>query len=124
MAQPTGLIAIVDDDAGVRAALRRLLRSVGFAVTSYESAEAFLARSGGDEPHCLLLDINLGGMSGFDLQHHLLRSGAGIPVIFITGQDEPAIREGVHQAGDVPCLRKPFEQGTLVDTIRRLTHHA
>lgn len=122
MAQPR-LIAIVDDDAGVRAALRRLLRSVGFCVTSYESAEAFLARSGADEPHCLLLDINLGGMSGFDLQHQLVRSGVGIPVIFITGQDEPAIREGVHQAGDAPCLRKPFEQGALVDTIRRLTHY-
>jgi FixJ family two-component response regulator len=113
------LIAVVDDDQAVRFALNRLLRSKGFAVATYASAEAFLERAEHDRPQCLVLDINLGGMNGFELRDALTRLGAEIPVVFITAQDDSATRENVLRASGTPCLRKPFEQGVLLDAIRQ-----
>ena len=78
------VIAIVDDDPSVRRALHRLVRSAGYTVQTFASAHEFLDSLPGRRAACLVLDIHLDGMSGFDLQEHLAADGVGVPVIFIT----------------------------------------
>src|SRR5215470_11579655 len=90
-------LAVVDDDPDVRKALSRLLSGAGYSVMAFESAEAYLARAGDADPDCLLLDIRLGGMSGFELREELLRSGAEVPIVFITAQDDEATRQALLQ---------------------------
>jgi FixJ family two-component response regulator len=114
-------IAIVDDDTAVRRALDRLLRGSGFDVTTFSSAEEFLARDTGDRPDCLLLDIHLDGMSGIDLHERLTQSAAGIPVVFITAHDDAATRQSLRDAPGVPCLRKPFDETLLFRAIQLVT---
>src|SRR5215472_6915974 len=87
-----GSVAIIDDDASVNRALGRLLRSEGFETTAFESAEDFLAEPLRDSFACLLVDIQLTGMSGLDLQRHLTAEGSRVPLIFITASDDPAYR--------------------------------
>ena len=114
-------LVVVDDDADVRKALSRLLSSAGYSVTAFDSAEAYLARERDDDPDCLLLDIGLGGMSGFELREELLRTGAEVPIVFITAQDDEATRQALLQLGSVPCLRKPFSNQSLLSAIARAT---
>jgi len=80
------LIYVVDDDVSVRNGLDNLLRSAGFTVQTFSSAQEFLASARSDVPSCLLLDVQLPGLSGLDLQQELAKSGIEIPIIFITGQ--------------------------------------
>ena len=84
------LISIVDDDLSVRRALRRLVQSASYAVDTFASAREFLDASPFARPACLVLDLCLGGMSGFELQERLAVDGAGIPVILITAHDDAA----------------------------------
>jgi FixJ family two-component response regulator len=114
-------LVVVDDDADVRKALSRLLSSLGCTVTSFASAEAYLARAHDDDPDCLLLDIGLGGMNGFELREELLRSGAGVPIVFTTGQDDEATQQALLQLSSVPCLRKPFTNQSLLSAIAHVT---
>jgi FixJ family two-component response regulator len=109
-------IAVVEDDEGVRRALARLLRAMGYAVRTYESAEEFL-NSGRNAPvDCLVLDVYLGAMNGFELHAELQETGSAPPTVFVTAHDEPV--------GDRVCLRKPFEDGTLLETIASLLQAA
>jgi FixJ family two-component response regulator len=110
-------IAIVEDDPSMCTALERLLRAAGFQVVAFPSAEEFLGRSGQEQFSCLVLDIHLGGMSGFDLQAHMAASGAAVPVIFITAHDDVATREKAQKAGAVAYLRKPFDRADLLRAI-------
>jgi len=114
-------LVVVDDDPDVRKALSRLLGAAGYSVTAFDSAEAYLARADDDDPDCLLLDVGLGGMSGFELREELLRSGAGVPIVFITAQDDEATRRALLQLGSVPCLRKPFSNQSLLSAIAHAT---
>jgi FixJ family two-component response regulator len=109
-------VVIVEDDASVRVSLTRLLRSAGRHVVAYASAEEFLGRDRRDEPCCLLLSIDLGGMSGVDLAERLARDNAAIPVVFITAVDDLAFGEEHRQPG-VVYLRKPFDEATLIQSI-------
>ena len=112
-------VAVVDDDGSFCRALGRLLRAAGFEPAMYPSAEAFLqdvTRAGVD---CLVLDIHLGGMSGFDLQKHLAASGSAPPIIFMTGHEELETPELARRAGCVAFLRKPFAGSSLLDAIRQ-----
>jgi FixJ family two-component response regulator len=109
------LVGIVDDDASLRTALARALRGNGIRSETFESAEEFLLRVDVGEPGCIVLDIHLPGMSGFELQELLAARGAEPPIIFITGHDEPQ-RARVH--GTSGHLRKPFDTGALVALIR------
>lgn len=112
-------VAVVDDDGSICRALGRLLRAAGFEPTMYPSAEAFLRdvpRAGVD---CLVLDIHLGGMSGFDLQRHLAETGAAPPIIFMTGHEEPEAPELARRAGCVAFLRKPFAGDSLLEAIKQ-----
>jgi FixJ family two-component response regulator len=115
----TPLVAIVDDDASLRRALGRLVRAAGFAVKTFASAEEFLASDRSVPPRCLVLDVRLGGMGGFELHGCLNEAGTSPPVIFITAHDDVATRERARRAGASHYLRKPFDEDALIDAIHR-----
>jgi FixJ family two-component response regulator len=121
MPQTAPVIAVIDDDASVRRALQRLLRSAGFAVETFATAREFLDAGRSARTACLVLDIHLPGMSGFDLQEHLAVSGALIPIVLITAHDDATTRERASRAGVAAYLRKPFDQGELIEAISRTT---
>ena len=108
----------MDDDLHLRRSLSRLLRSAGFAVCDYESAESFLCAMETSRPDCIVLDVQLGGMSGPDAKHELDRRGVVIPVIFITAFDENETRVMLADHPGIPCLRKPFEAQALLEWAR------
>jgi FixJ family two-component response regulator len=114
-----GPVCVVDDDVSLLRALRRLLSAAGFAVEAFSSAEEFLASRHSAPPRCLVLDVRLGGMSGFDLHEWLRRSGSTIPVIFITAHDDPTTRECARRAGAVRCLGKPLDEVELIAAIHQ-----
>jgi FixJ family two-component response regulator len=116
-------VAIVDDDENDRRALSTLLRAAGMNVSSYASAEQFLEYAEQRFVDCLVLDIHLRGMSGFDLRRHLTDCGAAPPVIFITARDKPATREQARLAHCAAYFAKPFPLVSLIDAINRATEH-
>jgi FixJ family two-component response regulator len=121
MPKPTPMISIVDDDLSVRRALRRLVQAAGYRVETFASAGEFLSSSPATRrPACLVLDIYLDGMSGFELQERLQASRLAIPTIFITAHDDPATRERIRRSGAAGHLAKPFDGRALLDVIRRL----
>lgn len=111
-------IAIVDDDAGVRKALTRLLKAANYQADAYPSVEEFLAALGDEVPECLLVDYQLPKMSGLDLQAHLRESGNSVPVIIITAHSEPKIRESCIVLGASAFLAKPVGKKELLAAIR------
>jgi FixJ family two-component response regulator len=115
------LVCVVDDDPSLLRALGRLLRAAGFTVQAFGSAEEFLETKHPVPPRCLVLDVRLGGMSGFELHDRLVAAGTAPPVVFITAHDDPVTRERARRAGAVQYLRKPFEEAALVDALYRAT---
>lgn len=111
-------IVVVEDDPGMKKAIERLLRAAGFQPVSFASAEDLLQTEAANTAACLVLDIHLPGLSGLELGRLLIGSGHAKPVIFITGQDEPSVRD---EARRLECayLPKPFEGKALLDAIRR-----
>ena len=119
MPNTTRLVSIVDDDRSIRRALRRLVRSAGFAAETFASAEDFLGSASLILTACLVLDIHLnGGMTGFELQTQLKVDGVVIPIIFITADDGVSMRERVHSSGAAGYLCKPFDDHLLIEAIR------
>jgi FixJ family two-component response regulator len=116
-APPQRRIAVVDDDLGVRQALDRLLRSAGFLVTTFASAEEFLARGRSAVVDCLVLDVHLGGMTGFDLEERLNADGIGLPVVLMTAHDDSAVRLRLQRSHAGAVLQKPFEDEALLNAI-------
>ncbi|NKE47119.1 response regulator [Roseomonas frigidaquae] len=116
------IIAVVDDDAAIRTALSRLLRSLDYRVRLFASAEAFLAD--GDEVDCLVTDVQMPGMNGLELQRAVRRSRPELPVIIITAFPEAAIREQAVAAGARHFLSKPFAAETIAQCLREATGHA
>lgn len=112
-----GVIAIVEDDLGMREALTRMLKAAGFEARGYASAEEFLEtetpRAG-----CLVLDVHLPGASGIDLQRRLAEDNEARPVVFITAQDSPRLRREAEELGAVAFLAKPFEGRLLLGAVR------
>jgi FixJ family two-component response regulator len=115
----TKSVAIIDDDASANRALGRLLRGAGFAPTGFDSAESFLADPSRPSFGCLLVDIQLTGMSGLELQRQLQAEGSQLPVIFITAHDDPAYRAEAIRRGCVGFFRKTDPGALIVDTLRR-----
>jgi len=113
------LVCIVDDDVSVLRALRRLLVAEHLAVETFMSAEEFLASAHRSSARCLVLDMQLGGVSGLELQAKLVASGTSTPVVFITAYDEAGMRERARKAGAVDYLRKPFDDVALLGAIAR-----
>jgi two-component system response regulator FixJ len=117
MVKTRATIAVVDDDSGVRTALRQLLRSAGFEALTFASAEEFLAAGQREDVDFLIADVNLPGMSGVGLLKALATEGAVLPALLITGRDDAGTVDLIRQAGSVPRLTKPFSDDDLFDVI-------
>ena len=111
------LIAIVDDDDALRNSLDNLLRSVGFRVQGFASAEAFLQAQHAPETACLLLDVRLPGMNGLELQRQLGAAHRGMPIIFVTAYADENVRARALAAGAVAVLSKPCREEDLLQAI-------
>jgi FixJ family two-component response regulator len=111
------LVSVVDDDESVRESLPDLLRVCGFRAQAFASAEEFLASGLAGETNVLVLDIAMPGMSGPDLQRELERRRHGIPIIYITGQKDEAVRSRMLAMGAVECVFKPFSDGAVLDAV-------
>lgn len=117
----TKSVAIIDDDASANRALGRLLRGAGFDPSGFDSAESFLAAPARSSFGCLLVDIQLTGMSGLELQRQLEAEGSHPPLMFITAYDDPAYRAEAIRRGCVGFFRKTDPGSLIVDALRRVT---
>jgi FixJ family two-component response regulator len=117
MSKASPVIAVVDDEASVRRALARLMSSAGLEAETFSCGGDFLESLQSHSPDCLLLDIHMPGMDGFEVQAQLQRAGVRIPVITITGQDSTEARERSLAASSVACLSKPLEEKILFEAI-------
>ena len=117
-------VYVVDDDESIRRALKRLLASVGFEALTFESAEDFLDTDLSLEKGCLILDVRLPGMTGFDLQEQLYSRGVKIPIIFITAHDNPKWQKKAKTRGAVAFLMKPFREQALLSAVKQCQERA
>jgi FixJ family two-component response regulator len=113
-------IDIVEDDASFRRALERLLRVSGFEACAFASAEDFLRSPAPGSPGCLIIDLHLPGMSGFELFDYLTASAPPRPAIFMTAQDQDSLRERASRIPGSVYLRKPFVASALLEAVRSL----
>ena len=112
------MVAVIEDDESYRAAVRRLLKSEGFSVESFASAEEFLSSGRQHETRCLITDIRMPGMSGLDLQAKLNADQCPIPTIFITAHGDENMRLQAMRAGAVKFMVKPFDCASLLESVR------
>jgi len=117
MPKPDATVFVVDDDASVRAALGGLVRSAGLGVVTYATAQEFLASPRAEGPSCLVLDVQLPGLSGLDLQRRMAEVNLEIPIIFITGHGDIPTSVRAMKAGAVEFLTKPFGDDDLLTAI-------
>ena len=113
------LIAVIDDDESFRVALVDSLSSLGYGARGFASAEEFIAGDGTGQYDCIITDIHMPGMNGFDLKRRLLAQDSSVPVIMITGHAEPGLEGRAAAIGAVCLLRKPFEADALADCLQR-----
>src|ERR1700727_2091331 len=111
-------VCVVDDDASIRESVESLLRAEGLRVETYCSAKEFLARSSAEGPGCLVLDVELPGLSGLELQRELFRAEPDIPIIFLTGHGNIPMSVRAIKAGAFEFLTKPFDPEDLLDAIQ------
>ena len=113
----TPLIAVVDDDHSIVKSLARLLRLSGYAVDTFGSAQEFLNCVALSLPRCLVLDVQMPGMSGFELQSRMKELGHAVPIVFITAHDTSQTRAAARQSGAITLLFKPFRSTVLLTAI-------
>jgi FixJ family two-component response regulator len=113
-------IAIIDDEEFIRRALARLLRAAGIHSHGYASGQEFLATWRHDPPDCVVMDLQMPGLSGFDVIQCLKNLGAAMPIVIMTAHDEAAIKQRCLQAGAGAYLRKPLDDEVLINTIESL----
>ena len=116
--ESNAVIAVVDDDPSVRRGLARLIRSVGWRVEAFSSAEEFLDRPGTQAPSCLVLDLQLPDLNGLDLQKRLAEGGLETPIIFLTGHGDIPTTVQAMKAGAIEFLTKPFDEEDLLRAIQ------
>jgi DNA-binding NtrC family response regulator len=119
MNEENALVFVVDDDTSVRESLRNLIRSAGLSVQTFSSAQEFLASQRPKAPSCLVLDVQLPGLSGLDLQQELAKGGIQIPIIFITGHGDIPMSVRAMKAGALEFLTKPVNDEDLLDAIQQ-----
>ena len=112
------VVSIVDDDASLRRSVRNLLRSVGFRVETFPSAEEFLRSAERENTGCLVVDLRMTGMSGLDLLRHLAAERSRVAVVVLTALGDEETRQRSLQAGAVAFLKKPFHSDVLCDAVR------
>jgi FixJ family two-component response regulator len=123
MSSAEPLVFVIDDDAGVRASIHRLLKSVGLRSEAFAAAQDFLQRPSHDGPSCLILDVRLPGISGLELQRKLIQSGVNTPIIFITGHGDIPTTVKAMKSGAVEFLTKPYSDQELLDAIQQALEH-
>ena len=112
-------VFVVDDDPSMLKGVERILKHSGFSSQLFDSANDFHNRAKLREAACLILDIDLGGVSGIELSRELAASGFSVPVIFITGKDSDRTRKAAYEAGCVAYFGKPFEAKSLTEAVER-----
>ena len=115
---PKNLISVIDDDESIRRSTTFLIESLGFRAAAFESAESFLKSAQLRDTSCLLVDVQMPGMNGLQLQRELAIAGRAIPIIFITAYDNKDARQQAMQAGAVAFLSKPFNDEDLLQAVR------
>ena len=115
------MISIVDDDKSFRESANSLIRSLGYATATFASAEEFLESGRLRDTECLITDMQMPGMSGVDLQSHLLANGHRTPVIFVTAHPQERLRERALAAGALGFLSKPFREENLIACLDKAT---
>ena len=119
MTDMTPVIAIVDDDPSVRRALERLVRSFGLRAQTFPSGEGLLSAVAASESFgCVVLDVQMPGMNGLEVQRHLVVRGIALPLVFITAHEEVGTAERAMAAGAIGFLQKPFSDQSLIELIR------
>jgi FixJ family two-component response regulator len=114
------LIAVVDDDESVCRAIKRLIRSLGMEAEAFTSGRDFIERIDATpsfQPDCLVLDVQMPGMNGLDVQQQLVSRSSRLPIVFITAHDEMGVRERALSAGALAFLRKPFNDELFIATL-------
>ena len=114
-----GIVFVIDDDAGIRRALERLISSVGLTVETFDSAQAFLDRKPPEESACVVTDVRMPGISGLDLQKELADADIPIPVIVMTGHGTVPMSVRAMKAGAVDFLQKPIDEQVLLDAVHQ-----
>ena len=117
--QDRNIVLVVDDDPGMLEGLQRLLCLHAYEPILFSSAEAFKSHADFGKAVCVILDINLNDGSGIELRHGLKAAGVSTPVIYITGNDNPAVREAALDSGCVAFLTKPFSTQELMESLKR-----
>ena len=117
------LVLVVDDDPGILEGLQRLLQLHAYEPILFSSADAFKNHTDFEQTVCVILDINLTDGSGIDLRHRLKAAGVSVPVIYITGNDDPAVREAALASGCIAFLTKPFSAQELMEPLKRAGRH-
>jgi FixJ family two-component response regulator len=115
--EPVPLISIVDDDESVRDATESLIRSLGYNVGTFGSAEEFLGSTQVEETACLITDVQMPGLSGVELQDRLISDGRDMPTIFISAFPNTTLEGQVRQSGAIAYLRKPFKEDQLLEHL-------
>ncbi len=118
MPTPSPIVYVVDDDLSVRESLSSLIRSAGLRVEVFDSPQSFIVKPPSDECACLVLDVNMPGFDGFELQRRLATEGRDIPIIFITGYGDVPLAVRAMKAGALEFLNKPFNDDELLEAIR------
>lgn len=116
-AQSSAIVAIVDDDPSVRRGLERLIRSAGWKAETFASAQEFLDRPHAEAPSCLVLDLQLPGLSGLDLQKRMAEAGLDTPIVFLTGYGSIPSSVQAMKAGAIEFLTKPVDERDLLKAI-------
>ena len=119
MPSPGQNIIVVDDDAGMNQAIERLLNAAGFRTVTFSSGEDLLESGAAASAACLILDLHLPGLSGFDLCRRLRQFGVTLPVIFITAYDDPAAQTEAKVEGAIAYFTKPFPGQSLLSSVTR-----
>ena len=117
------LVLVVDDDPGILEGLQRLLQLHAYEPILFSSADTFKNHTDFEQTVCVILDINLNDGSGIDLRHRLKAAGVSVPVIYITGNDDPAVREAALASGCIAFLTKPFSAQELMEPLKRAGRH-
>jgi FixJ family two-component response regulator len=117
------LVLVVDDDPGMLRGVQRLLRQHAYEPILFSSAEAFKSHTNFEKAACVILDINLNDGSGIELRHRLIAAGISVPVIYVTGNDNPAVREAALASGCIAFLTKPFSVQELIEPLKRAGRH-
>ena len=118
MSSEEKIVAVIDDDPEMRASMARLLSASGFSAKTFESAETFLVCASTCNAICLVVDIQLGDITGVELAHQLAADGFRIPIIFMTGLDDERIRTQAADAGGAAFFHKPFSAKMLLEAIK------